>query len=151
MQQLIKSIKTTFYPIVGKHLKNINFESMEWTLKRILGFEDYVKSDKIIEFIKDKNNKQDFNDCKVLLFEDKQGLHLWMVSSLTNIFIVRDGGDNKLKILLNRLKSNFNYKIIKEQNKPRLYIDDTNTTLPFNTGLTGGTQNFQQELSNFKK
>ena len=129
--------------------KNINekIKNMPWKLKKILGYQEFLDSKKIVEFIEGVDNTQDFTKNKSLLFEETKGLRLWIIASATNVFIVKDTGDDEPKILLNRKKDNFKFNLIFEKNKPRLYIENTITTLPYNQSLTGDTRTFETKLN----
>lgn len=120
-------------------------------IKRILGFQEFLDYKKIEEYITSIDTEQNFDKNKAMLFEEQDGLRLWLIASNTDMFIVRDNGLHDLKILLKRNKTDFKSKIIFEKNEPRLYIENTTTTLPFDTNLTGGTESFQATIEKFIK
>ena len=93
------------------------------------------------------DNTQNYDTNKTILFEETSGLKLWLVSSKTNVFIIKDTGEGRPKILLNRLKKDFTFKMINEKNQPRLFIDNTKTTLPFDISLTGNSQTFETRIN----
>jgi hypothetical protein len=119
---------------------------MNFNIRRILGFEQFQDLQKIMQFLKNADNTQDFSDNKHLLFEDNKDVRLWVISSKTDVYIISDNGFD-LKVLLKRKKSDFKFDIIKEQNSPRLFIKNTITTLPINTSITGGTDSFKSSLN----
>ncbi len=119
---------------------------MNSSFKQILGVQDFQEPSKIIEFLKSHDSTQDFSNSDQKLFESNGDFKLWVITSASDIFIVRDDGF-KLKILLRRKKANFEFQIIRDNRTPRLFINNTITTLPINTSLTGSTETFTETLN----
>jgi hypothetical protein len=121
-----------------------------WTFKRILGFDEFQDCQTIIKHLNELDGTEDFSKSDYVLFEKNRNMRLWIISSKTNIYIVRDIGDKDPRVLLKRAKPSFNFKIVREKNMPRLYISNTTTTLPFDTNLTGDTKSFEVKLKQIK-
>ena len=119
-------------------------------LKRFLGVEEFKDIDQVISFLKTSDSTIDFSNRKELLLESNKDIRLWLISSKRDLFLVKDDGF-ELKTLLRRSKENFKYDFVKEKNTPRLFIKDTTTTLPINTGLSRGTDSFQSSLTELIK
>jgi hypothetical protein len=118
-----------------------------WSIKRILGFDEFKDYNQIIEHLKCLDDSEDFSMHKQIMFEKNRNMRLWIISSKQYIYVVRDIGDNSPHVLLKRNKNLFDFKIVREKNKPRLYISNTTTTLPFDTTLTGDTTSFEIKLN----
>ena len=110
--------------------------------KKILGFEEFQQAPEIINFLSELNTDQNYSVQNCQLIERNKKYYLWLISSDTHVFIVRDNG-HKLKTLLKRRKTDFHYKLFDR----KIFIENTTTPLPFDTTITGSVEEFKENLA----
>lgn len=112
-------------------------------VKRILGFEEFKNQEEILDFLKNEE-KTNFSNVGIKEIEKNDDFNLWLVTNEKDAFVVIDDGFSP-KTLLKRPKKDFNFEVIKEDKKLRLYIQDTITTLPIS--MPGSQENIKKELT----
>lgn len=117
---------------------------MSWTIKRLLGFREFVDLQKVLSYVKEMLPDSDLKNSKHILLEHTDKVKAWIVSSNKEVFIIRDDGFGNLKSIFRRNKKDVKFELRKdENNRLRLYISDTITSLPINIATTGGTETFK--------
>jgi len=100
------------------------------TVKKFLGFEEFRKLEEIKEYLQAADSTQDFTKAgHYLLYDNSREFRLWIITSKTHAFVVRDD-KTEIKVLLKRPKTEFKSQLIYENRNPRLYISNTITSLP---------------------
>lgn len=118
-------------------------------LEKILGKRKISSVDDIEDFLIEMDSTIDFSNIGHLLLYENEDIKAWIISSKDQIFIVKD--DGKLRCIFRRNKKDIinNYSIVKDDNKPKLFINNTKTCLPMNT--PGGVDIFKNSFDNLLK
>jgi len=106
-------------------------------------------ADEIIEHLKNIDNTDNFANPKFILIDKNPNMNLWILFSEKFAYVIRDKGYDDVTVLLKRPKELFRYKIINDNRMPRLYIDNTNTTLPIDTRISGSTESLNSILQTY--
>ena len=118
-------------------------------LKKILNIEEFKKLDEVIQYlIKNIVPEEELSINKTIFLEKTDNVQLFVMFGKKEVFVVKDDGFN-LKIIFRIEKEKFKYNIINQDGKPRLYIEDTITTLPINTNYSGSTSIVEFKINKF--
>ena len=124
---------------------------LELIIKKIFNQADFKRLDDIIEYLKnDIAPEQIFSKEKTIFLEKDNQYQIFIVFSNIEVFVVTDNG-YELSIIFRKNKVDFKYSIIKHNNKFRLYIEDTITTLPININYSGTTETISLRMNKFIK
>lgn len=119
-------------------------------LKRVIGIAEFKRGSDIIDFLREMDSTQNFDKHSYLLLanSDEYDFKLWLIASQSYVYVVIDDGFT-LKMLLKRAKDEFSFTIVKEGDSPRMYINETVTTIPIDSALTGSFESTRKSIENF--
>ena len=136
------SLKNKIMPLI----KELGF-----VLKKILNIEEFKKVDDIIQYlITNFLPDEELSVSKTICLEKNNNIQLFVMFGKKEVFVIKDDGFN-IKIIYRIEKTNFKYHIIKQDGKPKLYIEDTVTSLPININYSGDTSIVQFKIDKFIK
>ena len=61
-------------------------------IKKIIGIREFKTPEEIIVELKEKDSSQDFSKAKHVLIAESNSVKLWLITSRTHVFIVKDDG-----------------------------------------------------------